>query len=113
MTLALASNQYTSRILRNFMSDRVMQVVLGVFAGIFTYCLIVLRTIRSGEDGVFVPSLAVSFSVVLAMAASASLFSSFIISPLRFRPQTLLPRLPMKPCWRRPAFPGKIRRWAG
>jgi uncharacterized membrane protein len=67
MTLALASNQYTSRILRNFMSDRVMQVVLGVFAGIFTYCLIVLRTIRSGEDGVFVPSLAVSFSVVLAM----------------------------------------------
>ena len=67
MTLALASSQYTSRILRNFMSDRVTQVVLGVFAGIFTYCLIVLRTIRSGEDGVFVPSLAVSFSVVLAM----------------------------------------------
>lgn len=67
MTLALASNQYTSRILRNFMSDRVTQVVLGVFAGIFTYCLIVLRTIRSGEDVVFVPSLAVSFSVVLAM----------------------------------------------
>jgi len=68
MTLALASSQYTSRILRNFMSDRVTQVVLGVFAGIFTYCLIVLRTIRSGEDGVFVPSLAVSFSVVLAMS---------------------------------------------
>ncbi len=67
MTLALASSQYTSRILRNFMSDRVTQVVLGVFAGIFTYCLIVLRTIRGGEDGVFVPSLAVSFSVVLAM----------------------------------------------
>ena len=68
MTLALASSQYTSRILRNFMSDRVTQVVLGVFAGIFTYCLIVLRTIRGGEDGVFVPGLAVSFSVVLAMS---------------------------------------------
>ena len=67
MTLALASSQYTSRILRNFMSDRVTQIVLGVFAGIFTYCLIVLRTIRGGEDGVFVPGLAVSFSVVLAM----------------------------------------------
>ena len=67
MTLALASSQYTSRILRNFMSDRVTQVVLGVFAGIFIYCLIVLRTIRGGEDGVFVPGLAVSFSVVLAM----------------------------------------------
>ncbi len=44
MTLALASSQYTSRILRNFMRDRVTQVVLGIFAGIFTYCLIVLRT---------------------------------------------------------------------
>ena len=32
-----------------------------------SYCLIVLRTIRGGEDGIFVPGLAVSFSVVLAM----------------------------------------------
>jgi len=67
MTLVLASSQYTSRILRNFMSDRVMQVVLGIFVGIFTYCLLVLRIIRSGDEGVFVPSLAVFFGVVLAM----------------------------------------------
>ena len=67
VTLALASSQYTSRILRNFMRDRVTQVVLGIFAGIFTYCLIVLRTIRGGDEGGFVPSLAVSFAVVLAI----------------------------------------------
>ncbi|MBE3039844.1 MAG: DUF2254 domain-containing protein [Chloroflexi bacterium] len=67
VTLALASSQYTSRILRNFMSDRVTQVVLGIFAGIFTYCLIVLRTIRGGDEGGFVPSLAVSVAVVLAI----------------------------------------------
>jgi uncharacterized membrane protein len=36
VTLALASSQYTSRILRNFTQDRVTQVVLGIFAGIFT-----------------------------------------------------------------------------
>ena len=66
VTLALASSQYTSRILRNFMRDRVTQVVLGIFAGIFTYCLIVLRTIRGGEN-TFVPSLAVFFGVVLAI----------------------------------------------
>ncbi len=41
MTLVLASSQYSSRILRNFMSDRVTQVVLGSFTGIFTYCLVV------------------------------------------------------------------------
>lgn len=67
VTLALASSQYTSRILRNFMRDRITQVVLGMFAGIFTYCLIVLRTIRSDGADEFVPSLAVAFGVVLAI----------------------------------------------
>ena len=67
VTLALASSQYTSRILRNFMRDRVTQIVLGIFAGIFTYCLIVLRTIRGGDEGEFVPSLAVTLGVVLAI----------------------------------------------
>ncbi len=67
VTLALASSQYTSRILRNFMRDRVTQIVLGIFAGVFTYCLIVLRTIRGGDEGAFVPNLAVSVGVVLAI----------------------------------------------
>ena len=68
MTLALASSQYTSRILRNFIGDRITQVrTWRIRRYFFTYCLIVLRTICSGEDGVFVPSLAVSLSVVLAM----------------------------------------------
>jgi uncharacterized membrane protein len=73
VTLALASSQYTSRILRNFMSDRVTQVVLGIFAGIFTYCLIVLRTIRGDDGGGFVPSLSVAFSVVLAIGGIGTL----------------------------------------
>ncbi|MGA7965174.1 MAG: DUF2254 domain-containing protein [Gammaproteobacteria bacterium] len=66
VALALASSQNTSRILRNFMRSRVTQVTLGVFAGVFAYCLIVLRTIRTG-DGVFVPILAVFFAFVLAL----------------------------------------------
>ncbi len=54
VTLSLASTQYTPRILRNFMRDRANQSVLGVFVGIYTYCLIVLRTIGGGGAG-FVP----------------------------------------------------------
>jgi len=73
VVLALASSQYTSRILRNFMRSRVTQVVLGTFAGIFTYCLIVLRTIRGGDEGAFVPSLAVFFGVVLALGGVGAL----------------------------------------
>ncbi len=73
VTLALASSQYTSRILRNFMRDRVTQIVLGIFAGVFTYCVIVLRTIRGGDEGAFVPNLAVSVGVVLAIGGIAVL----------------------------------------
>jgi len=67
VALALVANQYTSRILRNFMRSIVTQASLGIFAGIFTYCLIVLRTIRSGDEGTFVPGLAVFFGFVLAL----------------------------------------------
>jgi uncharacterized membrane protein len=73
VALTLASSQYTSRVLRNFMSDHVTQVVLGVFGGIFTYCLIVLRTIRGGDESGFVPSLSVAFSVVLAIGGIGTL----------------------------------------
>ena len=66
VALSLASSQYTSRVLRNFMTDRTNQTVLGVFVGIFAYCLVVLRTIREGETTEFVPSLAVMGGVVLA-----------------------------------------------
>ena len=68
VALSLASTQYTPRILRNFMRDQINQVVLGVFVGIFTYCIVVLRTIRGGDDDqVFVPSIAVIVGVLLAL----------------------------------------------
>ena len=73
VTLALVSSQYTSRILRNFMRDRVTQVVLGIFTGIFTYCLVVLRTIRSGDEAGFIPSLAVTVGVLMAIGGIGAL----------------------------------------
>jgi uncharacterized membrane protein len=55
------------------MRSRITQVVLGIFAGIFTYSLIVLRTIRGGDEGAFVPSLAVFFGFVLALGGVVAL----------------------------------------
>lgn len=73
VALTLASSQYTSRILRNFMRDRANQSVLGTFVGIFVYCLWVLRTISDGEAYTFVPIIAVLFAVVLALVGIACL----------------------------------------
>jgi uncharacterized membrane protein len=67
VALSLASSQFSPRILRNFMRDRRNQVVLGVFLGIFTYCVVVLRTIRGGDEGAFVPSVAVLVGVILGI----------------------------------------------
>ncbi|HET9529933.1 MAG TPA: DUF2254 family protein, partial [Blastocatellia bacterium] len=66
VALSLASSQYTSRVLRNFMKNRGNQIALGVFVSIFVYCLVVLRTIRGGEES-FVPSLSVLFAIVLGL----------------------------------------------
>jgi len=52
-----ASGQFTPRILRNFMSDRVNQFVLGYFIGIFAYSLLGSLSIRSDEAVQFVPVL--------------------------------------------------------
>ncbi len=73
VAVAQASQQYTPRILRNFLRDRPSQLVLGTLAGVFVYCLVVLRTIRGVEDIRFVPSLAVLVAFLLAIVAIAFL----------------------------------------
>ena len=67
--LALASGQYTPRVLRTFMGDRANQVVLGTFVGVYSYCLVVLRTIRGGDEGTFIPSIAVLAGFLLALVS--------------------------------------------
>ena len=71
VALSLTSSQYTSRVVRNFMRDGVNQWVLGIFLGIFAYCLVVLRTI--GGEEAFVPTLAVFAGLLLAFVGIAAL----------------------------------------
>ncbi len=68
VALTLASAQYSPRVLRNFMRDKVTQLVLGIFVGIFLYCLLVLLAIREEPDP-FVPACAVLGAVALSVLA--------------------------------------------
>ncbi len=68
VTLSLAANQYSPRVLRNFMRDPLNQTVLGAFVGVFTYSLLVLQVIRSGKD-LFVPQLALWFGILLVIVS--------------------------------------------
>lgn len=69
VALSLASSQFGPRILRNFMRDTTNQLVLGTFIATFLYCLLVLRTIRREDGGVFVPHLSVTLGVVFALVS--------------------------------------------
>jgi uncharacterized membrane protein len=69
VALSYASSQYGPRVLTNFMSDRGNTVTLGTFIATFLYGLTVLRTIRAGDDGGFVPQLAVMVGMGLALCS--------------------------------------------
>ncbi|MEA5504641.1 DUF2254 domain-containing protein [Halotia wernerae UHCC 0503] len=67
VALQLASANFGPRILRNFMRDTGNQIVLGTFIGTFIYSLLVLRTIYGKDYSLFVPHLAVTVGLILAI----------------------------------------------
>lgn len=71
--LTLASGQMGPRLLRNFVRDPGNQLVLGVFLGTFAYALVLLRTVRSADEGSFVPALGVSGALLLALLCVGTL----------------------------------------
>lgn len=68
VALSLASSQFGPRLLKNFMYDRINQVVLGTYISTFIYCLIVLNSIKGNEQYTFVPSFSVLFALIAAVA---------------------------------------------
>lgn len=68
VALTLASSQFGPRLLRNFMTDRTNQVVLGSYISTFVYSLMVLNAIEGGEGIEFVPKLSVLFAILAAVA---------------------------------------------
>ena len=71
--LSLAAGQMGPRLLRNFTQDRGVQVSLGMFLATFAYAVMVLRTVRDTNEGVFVPHVALSVALLLALVCVATL----------------------------------------
>lgn len=71
ITLQLAVTRYASEILAEFQNSRTNQITLGWFILTVTYSLLVLKTVRTGEDEIptFTPILGVNISVYLAAIA--------------------------------------------
>ena len=77
VALSFASTQLGPRLLENFLRDRGNQVVLGTFISTFLYCLLVLLAIHGADSQAFVPEIAVTFGIVLALMSIGVLIYFF------------------------------------
>jgi uncharacterized membrane protein len=72
LVVQLASSQYSPRVVQGLFRDPFNKRVMGVVVGTFTYCLVVLRSVRSAlEDGgdPVVPNVSVALAVLLGIAS--------------------------------------------
>jgi uncharacterized membrane protein len=73
-SMALASAQFGPRLLRNFMRDHGNQIVLGTFLATFLFSLLVLLSVRGGDEGeAFVPTISMGVAVLLTLASTSVL----------------------------------------
>lgn len=80
VVLQLSSSQFTPRVLRRFMRDRVIQWSLGMFVATFTYAMVVLRAVQGGSGtgrAGFVPRFAVTGAFALVLV-SVALFIGYV-----------------------------------
>lgn len=79
VALVLASTQFGPRLLGLFMRDITSQATLGTFIGTFTYCVLVLRTIRGPDEagGAFVPQVAMTIAIAITLLSVAVLVYFF------------------------------------
>ncbi len=79
IALVLASTQFGPRLLTLFMRDVTSQWTLGMFAGTFAYCILVLRSIRDpGESGPpFIPELSITVAIALTLLSVGALILFF------------------------------------
>ena len=68
VALSLASSQFGPRLLRNFMTQRINQIVLGSYISTYAYCLVVLNSIVENDAMTFVPIHAVLVAILATIA---------------------------------------------
>ena len=76
VVLQLTSSQFSPRVLRTFLRDRLTQFALGTFVATFVYSVTVLRTVTGGDDA-FVPAASTTVGLALLLL-SVGMFVAYI-----------------------------------
>lgn len=73
VALQLAAGQFSSRVMRDFLRDRLIQWTLGIFVATFSYALALQRSVRgTSEEESFVPALGVTVAFLLVLVSVLS-----------------------------------------
>lgn len=67
VVLSLAAGQMGPRLIRNFLIDRQIQLVIGLFAATIVFCLITLRSVSDDLSGEDLPHMAINLASVLSV----------------------------------------------
>jgi len=67
VALTLAAGQFWSRVLKNFMKDRLNQIILWIYLATFTYALLILRVIQEDSVYNYSPHISIHFAIFLAV----------------------------------------------
>ncbi|WP_199582731.1 DUF2254 domain-containing protein [Blastococcus sp. TF02-09] len=70
VSLQLASSQFSPRVMRSFVRDRLSQVVIGLLIATFVYCVLTLRSISADPDA---PAPRVTLTVAVALTVATVL----------------------------------------
>lgn len=120
VALSIASQQYGSRVLRNFMRDRITQILLGTFTATFIYSVLIVRAIRGSDmSGGFVPAISVTVAIALSLVSlilliffvhhiSTSIKASHILRVISEDLSEMIPEL--FPCHAGDALQGTLNR---
>ncbi|MGY1680139.1 DUF2254 domain-containing protein [Geodermatophilus sp. SYSU D01176] len=66
VSLQLASSQFSPRVMRSFIRDRLSQVVIGLLIATFVYCVLILRRVDGDATGP-APRVSLTVAVVLTV----------------------------------------------
>lgn len=72
VSLQLASDQFSPRVMRSFIRDRLSQGVIGLLVGTFFYCILILPTL-SAEPTDPAPRISLTVAVVLTVVTVAGI----------------------------------------
>ncbi|WBB78091.1 DUF2254 domain-containing protein [Micromonospora sp. WMMD882] len=69
VALQLASSQYSPRVLRTFLQDRIIQATLGTFVATFLFAMVVLAALPAREEA-RLPELSLAVSMALVLGST-------------------------------------------